>query len=67
MLYLLTSVINFTWQDISHYKWLLESRAREAKEENLLFVGEQTQSLVMELTALRCKVSDLHQQLDKQV
>ena len=33
----------------------------------MLFVGEQTQSLVMEVTALRCKVADLHQQLNKKV
>ena len=33
----------------------------------MLFVGEQTQSLVMEVTALRSKVADLHQQLSKKV
>ena len=33
----------------------------------MLFVGEQTQSLVMEVTALRCKVANLHQQLSKKV
>ena len=33
----------------------------------MLFVGEQTQGLVMEVTALRCKVADLHQQLSKKV
>ena len=33
----------------------------------MLFVGEQTQSLVMEVTALRSNVADLHQQLNKKV
>ena len=54
-------------QEISHYKWLLENHAHQSREENMLFVGEQTQSLVMEVTALRCKVADLHQQLHKKV
>ena len=33
----------------------------------MLFVCEQAESLIMEVTALRCKVADLHRQLNKQV
>ena len=54
-------------QEIAHYKWLLENHTHQSREENMLFVGEQTQSLVMEVTALRSKVADLHQQLGKKV
>ena len=46
---------------MEHYKDLADRMARQTREEGLVFMGQHTQGLVMEVTALRTKLARLRQ------
>lgn len=48
-------------QEIEHLQSLVETIEEQAKTKSLCFVGEHTQNLIMEITALRTKLAQFHQ------
>ena len=50
-------------QEVEHYQWLAEANAKRTKQEDLLFMSEHTQSLILEITALRARVLELEDDL----
>ncbi len=54
-------------REIEHYRLLAEDSAHQTWEQGLVFLGQQVQSLVLEITALRARVAELERQLGGQV
>ena len=55
------------YQDIEHYRALAESNAEQTREEALCFMGEHTQNLILEITALRGKIDHMHETLTQRL
>eukprot|EP00731_Ephydatia_muelleri_P000295 Em0001g295a len=51
-------------QEVEHYQWLAEANAKRTKQEDLVFMSEHTQSLILEITALRARVLELEDDLE---
>lgn len=54
-------------QDIEHYKALAEWNAEQTREEALCFMGDHTQALILEISALRCKLDQLKESVTQRL
>jgi hypothetical protein len=51
-------------QELDHYKAVATSKVYQSREEAIVLLAEQTEELVLEITALRNRVRELEEELD---